>query len=259
MSVFLWDAGTGAELLRFGSDLFGVRGVAISPDGRFLLASGMLGETPSAGSTLDLWDLSTGRLSARLARVEPEGAASVPVFEGVAFSADGALALAACSMYSMPPGMRRPAKKELPPWWNRCIRAWSVATGQEVDFVPQYTPVRTISVSADGTRLFFAGARFGMWNLATGTLLWDKQSPYNTAAASPDCRLIAGGRGYQVDNHGPYEDTAVEVVNGFNGALLSIGMHATAVEAVSITSDESCLVAGGDQGELRFWRRQQPT
>jgi hypothetical protein len=253
-SLSIWDATTGAELLRFGSDLFGVRGVALSRDDRFLLASGMLGETPSSGSTLDLWDVATGRLSARVARIEPDGSPFVPVFEGVAFTADGTLALAACSRYTIPPAITPAANRELPARWNRGIRAWSVATGQEVDFLPQYTPVDTISVSTDGTRLFFAGQRFGLWNLTNRTMLWDKQSSHNTAAASPDCTLIARGTGYQVDNHGPYEDTGVELFNGANGAVISVGVHSTPVTALSITSDGTRLVAGGEKGELRFWR-----
>ena len=39
-SLFVWDAASGRAQLQFGGDLFGVRGIALSPDGRTLLASG---------------------------------------------------------------------------------------------------------------------------------------------------------------------------------------------------------------------------
>jgi WD40 repeat protein len=257
-SLFVWDARSGAELLRFGSDLFGIRGIALSPDAHFLLASGMLGETASEGSTLDLWDVATGRLVTRFARVESNGAPALPVFHGVAFTPDGSLALAGCNWYSMPPDRRRKGNVEVPPWWNRGIRAWSLSTGQEVDFVSQPAPVTTLSVSIDGTRLFFAGGRFGMWDLTKRWLLWDKQNSFGPTAASPDCGLIARGRGYRVDNHGPYEDTGVELFDGSNGVLLSIGHHQTAVEVISMTQNGTCLVAGGEQGEVRFWNWRVP-
>ncbi|HJZ99431.1 MAG TPA: hypothetical protein VKE70_23130, partial [Candidatus Solibacter sp.] len=222
-SLFVWDSRSGHELLRFGSDLFGVRGIALSPDSRFLLASGMLGETAVAGSTLDLWDVATGRLETRFGRVEPNGAPMVPTFQGVAFTPDGSLALAACGLYAMPPAMRRKGNVEVPPWWNRGIRAWSLSTGQEVDFVSQYAPITELSVSSDGTRLFFGGGRFGVWDLTKRCLLWDKRNSFAATAASPDCGLIARGRGYRIDNHGPYDDTGVELFDGLNGELVSVG------------------------------------
>lgn len=257
-SLFVWDAASATELLRFGSDSVGVRGIALSPDGSFLLASGMLGQTAAQGSTLDLWEIASGRLWRRLARIEPDGAASAPFFQGVAFSPDGALALSACGMSVMPPNMRRAGKRELPAWWNRGIRAWTVSTGQEADTIPQSASVKTISISNDGTRLFFAGGRFGVWDLANGRLLWDKQNSYATAAASPDCGVVARGRGYRVDKHGPYDDTGLELFDGLTGELISAGLHQTPVEAISMTSGGTSVIAGGEQGELRFWHYRSP-
>jgi len=257
-SLFVWDSRSGDELLRFGSDLFGVRGIALSPDAHFLLASGMLGETAAAGSTLDLWDVATGRLVTRFAQVDPNGAPMLPTFQGVAFTPDGSLVLAACGLYSIPPDMRRKGNVEVPPWWNRGIRAWSLSTGQEVDFVSQFAPVTTLSVSSDGTRLFFGGGRFGVWDLTKRWLLWDKQNSLAATAASPDGGLIARGRGYRVDNHGPYEDTGVELFDGSNGMLISFGLHQTPVEAISMTQNGTCLIAGGEQDEVRFWKWRAP-
>jgi WD40 repeat protein len=154
--------------------------------------------------------------------------------------------------------MRRKGNVEVPPSWNRGIRAWSLSTAQEVDFVSQLAPVTTLSVSRDGTRLFFGGSRFGIWDLTNRWLLWDKQNSFGATAASPDCGLIGRGRGYRVDNHGPYDDTGVELFDGSNGVLLSIGQHQTPVGAISMTQDGTCLIAGGEQGEVRFWKWRSP-
>ena len=82
-SIFVWDAATGTELLRSGSDLFGVRGIAVSPDGHTVLASGMLGEAAAEGSTLDLWEISSGRLLMRLARATLRRTRRCPSFRAL--------------------------------------------------------------------------------------------------------------------------------------------------------------------------------
>jgi WD40 repeat protein len=259
-SIFVWDTSKGAELLRFGSELFGVRGIALSPDGRTLLASGMLGKTPAEGSTLDLWDVNGGRLLTRLARVDAHAPETLPFFSGVAFTPDGTMALAACDRYRLPVHLRRKDRTAVPAWWGRGVRAWRLPDGQEFDLLPrQSAPVRALSVSSDGTRLLVAGERFGVWNLTNGSLLWDKQNPYDTGvAASPDFRLVARGTGYRIDNHGPFAETAVELYDGTNGEFLSVGRHRTPPASVAFASNNT-LAAGGLEGELRFWQAVSET
>jgi len=253
-SIFVWDGETGKQLHRFGADLFGVRGIAISADGRTLLASGMLGETAAEGSTLDLWELHSGRLLARFARVDVLPAESLPVFSAVALTLDGWLAVAACDRYTLPAAPRRRDSSKLPPWWYRGVRAWNLADGQELDLIPQGGPVRTVSLSQDGTKLFFSGTRFGVWNLTTRSMLWDKINGYETGiVASLDCKLVARGTGYKEDNHGPYVDATVELYDGSTGELLSYGGHRTPPAAVAFSAGTE-LVSGGLEGDLRFWR-----
>jgi WD40 repeat protein len=253
-SIFVWDAQTGKELHRFGADLFGVRGIAISADGRTLLASGMLGKTAAEGSTLDLWDLHSGKLLMRLARVDMLPSETLPFFSSVALTPDGSLAIAACDRYTLPVPLRQRGNANLPPWWYRGVRAWKLPGAQEVDLIPQAGPVRTISLSQDGTKLFFSGMRFGVWSLTTRSMLWDKINGYDTGfAASPDCKLIARGTGYKEDNHGPYVDAGVELYDGSTGELLSYGDHRTPPAALAFSSATK-LVSGGSEGDLRFWR-----
>jgi WD40 repeat protein len=252
-SIFVWNAATGTELLRFGSDLFGVRGIAVSPDGRTLLASGRLGKTDEGGSSLDLWEISSGRLLARLARVDPPAHEMLPFFTGVAFTPDGSIALAACDRYTAPARLRPRERVELPAWWHRGVRAFRLSDGQELDLARLYNPVRAISVSQDGTRLMFYGARFGMWDLTNGSLIWDRGNGYEIGiAASSDCRLVARGTGYRAEEHSPYVDTAVELYDGGNGELLSVATHEVPPTAIAFSSDRS-LAAGGEGGKIRFW------
>jgi WD40 repeat protein len=253
-SIFVWSASNGTERLRLGNDLFGVRGLAISPDGRSLLTSGMLGKTGLDGSTLDLWDLASGRLLKRLAHVELHGEAMVPVFEGVAFTPDGALAIAACSFCNTGYTRSRTNYQELPAGWNQGVRAWRVAVGQEVTFATLPMPIYNISISSDGTRMFFSGQRFGIWSFSQGALIWDKRDrDKNGMAASKDCGLVARGIGYQVDNHGPYAETALEIYDGNTGEFLTLGRHRRPPDAIAFTPDGKSLIAGGVDGELRFW------
>jgi hypothetical protein len=252
-SIVVWNAATGTEVLRFGSDYWGVRGLAVSPDGRTLLASGRLGKRDEDGSSVDLWEISSGRLLARLARVDPPAREMLPFFTGVAFTPDGSMALAACDRYTAPDLSPR-ASAELPAWWHRGVRAFRISDGQELELARLYAPVRAIAVSHDGTRLMFYGARFGMWDLTHGSLLWDRGNAYDIGiAASADCRLVARGTGYRPDERAPYVDTAVELYDGSNGELLSVATHEVPPTAVAFTSDRS-LAAGGEGGKVRFWR-----
>ena len=253
-SIFVWNAATGTELLRFGSDLFGVRGIAVSPDRRTLLVSGRLGKTDAEGSSLDLWEVSSGHLLARLARVDPPAHETLPFFTGVAFTPDGSIALAACDRYTVPAHLRTGDRPELPAWWHRGVRAFRLSDGQELDLARLYNPVRAIFVSHDGTKLMFYGTRFGMWDLTNGSLVWDRGNGYEIGiAASSDCRLVARGTGYRAEEHCPYLDTAVELYDGRNGELLSVGRHEAPPTAIAFFSDRS-LAAGGEGGELRFWQ-----
>ncbi len=138
-SLFVWNASNGTERLRFGNDLFGVRGMAVSPGGRSLLASGMLGKTGLEGSTLDLWDLASGQLLKRLAHVQLHGEAMAPVFEvalphlsPTAHFGQIASRVPTASNRVRPPGRERP-----PTGGNssravtiEVVRAWRVADGQ---------------------------------------------------------------------------------------------------------------------------------
>jgi WD40 repeat protein len=250
-SVFLFDSATGVEIHRFGNELFGVNGMALSPDGSLALVSGMLGETRAAGSSLELWELASGRLAHQIARVEDSAQVTLPYFTSVAFTPDGRLIVAGCVHFVFPTRVGK-FQPEPPWWWNRCLRVWSAHDHQEFDLIRHHSPVVGLSVSSDSRRLFAAGDRLTVWSLADGKELWDRRSFIDhLAAVSADGRLIARGVGHREDNHGPYIDTAVELYDGNNGEFVALGLHRTT--PTSFAFAQSVLVAGGEEGELRFW------
>src|SRR6516164_4715506 len=78
---------------------------------------------------------------------DPPAHETLPFFSGVAFTPDGAIALAACDRYTVPAKLRPRDRPELPAWWHRGVRAFRLSDGQELDLVPLYTPIREIFVS----------------------------------------------------------------------------------------------------------------
>jgi WD40 repeat protein len=144
---------------------FGVRSVAISPDGK-TIASG------SQKGTIRLWDAATGRelkvLTGHTAGVD-----------GLAFSPDGKL-LASSS-------------------WDHSARLWEVATGRVVhNLAGHQSDVNSVAFSKDGKLLITASGdgTARVWDVSGGQnvlALQGHEGPIGTAAFSPDGKLIATG------------------------------------------------------------------
>jgi len=252
-SLFVWDTATGENRLRFGAELYGVRGVALSPDGLSLLASGTMGASIDDVSTLDLWDVATGGLAKRLTQVERRPGVALPYFRGVAFSPDGSLAVVACDTHGTQFPIR-PDSPPLPSWWGRGVRAFRISTGREEDLYPQASRhVGSVCFSNDGERLFFAGARWGVHEAPKAADIWNQRNDFPAVAIAPDCRVALRGRGYRIDKNGPDMGAGVEVVDGLTGEVISLGRHRTTVRAVCVTPDGKRIIAAGREGELRFW------
>jgi hypothetical protein len=82
--------------------------------------------------------------------------------------------------------------------------------------------------------------------------VWDRPcSGDHQGAISEDGRFVARGLGYREDNHGPYVDTAVEVIEAATGEIVSVGRHRSPVASLAFAPGN--LLAGDDEGELRFW------
>jgi WD40 repeat protein len=148
-AVRLWDVSSGKEIACLQESAAGVRGVAFSPDGKTLAALQC-----DQGDQIKLWDLTTGKVRARLRN---DGLYSV-----LAFAPDGTLAAGS----DIPPAD--------PQRWNEVtgeVRLWDPA-GQPRG-APLTFPHRSssLSFSADGKVLAVGGDRakdgeITLWNLA---------------------------------------------------------------------------------------------
>ena len=127
--------------------------MTFSPDGR-ILAGG--------GSTIILWDATSGEERARLA-----GGRSV---WDLAFSPDGK------RLFSV----------------GDVVKVWDLATGEEEVVLARSTS-RSIAVSPDGKTLAIAGDPVRLWDLTTreSAALEGHEAPSSCVAFSPDGKILA--------------------------------------------------------------------
>jgi WD40 repeat protein len=169
-TLTLWDLTTGKEIRTFANKGECVGSIALSPDGKLALASGVHfapvtknsdGGLPVALSTLRLWDVSTGQpLHTLLDRN--------PYFGGaVTFSAEGKLCAVGGGI-----GQRVQGTKL---GWD--VKIWDTMSGMEVGSIPAekgsagvtclaFSPDSSYIVAAVGQRMIH------LWNRTSGKLIW---------------------------------------------------------------------------------------
>jgi WD40 repeat protein len=148
--------------------------VAISPDGRFVLAG-------SNGHTLSLWDIASGRQVRRFA-------GHTDYVSSIAFSPDGRFALSGAGDD------------------DKTMRLWDVSSGQEVRrFTGHERAVGSVAFSPDG-RFALSGSWDGtvrLWDIASGKQIRRFSGRANTVrsvAFSPDGRFALSGHEGGLDN-----------------------------------------------------------
>jgi hypothetical protein len=129
------------------------------------------------------------------------------------------------------------------------IRCWNLNDGSTSEWLQLGQSIDRVFPCGDG--LIVAGRSLELWR-GNGRV-WAIPND-GIVVMAPDGRTIARGTGARVDNHGPYENTAVELVDASDGRLMARGALASTPCAVAFTSDSRCLIAGGAEGELRCWR-----
>jgi RNA polymerase sigma factor (sigma-70 family) len=218
-AVYEWDLASGRVRREIGEWPNGANDLALSPDGRSLVACGY------NGPTTRLWDLATGKEVRRF-----KGHTSVIV--SVSLSADGA-ALATGSYY------------------DKTLRLWDVATGKERWQVPlnQDWPCPA-ALSPDGKVVAAGGFQDGtvrLWDAATGKVVGELATPHRpayTVAFAPDGRTLAtGGLG------GPvclWDPATGKRVAGF-------GRGTGWVAQVAFAPDGRALASGGNDSTVTLW------
>jgi RNA polymerase sigma factor (sigma-70 family) len=187
--VQLWDLATGKKVRRFTmkdypGDLCTVEGIALSPDGKSLAASG---QTHFDSTKVRLWDLATGKvlgpLSAALSdspdqgQSEDQASTLGPGSQArIAFSPDGKML-----------AMNR---------WQKTIPVWEAASGQRRFLLRGHeAPTVYVAFAADGRTLASAGwdDTIRLWDLETGQelrQLTGHRGIANALAFTPDGRVL---------------------------------------------------------------------
>ncbi len=183
--IAIWDVATGAEIARFGDTMGGIFDVAISPDGKTIIAGGRELGSPTTGE-VTLWDTETGKLRSTL-----RGHSRWVL--GVACSPDGNLVASG--------------------GFDQTLRIWEMATGKELAVLKHPVSPETLRFSPNG-KMLIAGCRGSIvkiWN----TEAWKELATYEDRTAylsgvdvSPDGRFLAlGGAPYEADGQSIRPDT----------------------------------------------------
>jgi WD40 repeat protein len=177
-SVRLWDVATGKEVRRLADGLREFWGVAVSPDGKYVAASGFSGVL--------MWEADTGKFVRRLGHQGGE-------LRCLAFSPDGKTLMAQ----------------------NNGVTFYEVATGKELRHID--TNAHCFALSPDGKQLVTGEDRFleekrpdavlHLWNAATGARIRTFDGPkkpegshascsYEHVAFSPDGKVVVSCNTY---------------------------------------------------------------
>ncbi len=199
----LWDVQTGKELGRYlhGTKGYGIRCLAISPDGKTLATLGT-----QSGVFLRLFDLDTGKQT----RAFPTDGNLRPNSKSVAFSPDGKIVAVACNsihLYDTTSGeeklrIDRAASnlhftdegKVLVGAVDGTIDRWETATGKTLTPDAGDSSVAQVLVSADGSRVVSRGqgGDAHVWNGATGQHVRRLRAGWQqNLALSPDGKYLA--------------------------------------------------------------------
>ena len=256
-TVKLWDVAKKSNIDTL--EMFAVRAVAFSPDGKILAAGGYgrkirlrdvaTGEdiaildhkstiwslafssdgtllaSASDDRTVKLWDVATRTNIATL-----EG--HTDVVASVAFSPDGTLASGS---------------------WDNTVKLWDVATGENIATLEEHEEqVRSVAFSPDGT-LLASGSEDNtvkLWDVATRTNIatlgyYKDCAGVYSVAFSPDGTILASG---SWDNMVRLWDIATRT----NIAILNREYYDTLI-SVAFSSDGTTLATGSWHGKVNLW------
>jgi WD40 repeat protein len=207
-----WDSRGGGELHSFPGQP-AVQGIAVSPDGRWLVAGSQHGG--------NIWDLETHKFTTRL-----DGAANFAVF-----SKDG-------RWLATNPGAQFPG--ETLKVWD--TKTWTVAA--DFHFAQRGTPVFSIAFMPNDSPLTTLGPLSRSFEFtADGEkhTVWSSPSP---VSVSPDQKILAARSGMGGD---------VDLWDLASGQKLrTLAAHKLSIIALSFSGDGRWLLTGGQETPARF-------
>jgi len=250
-AIRIWHE-RGAPGKVFGNDLFFVRALSFSPDGRTLL-SGSANDAPVApernGASLRLWDWSKGKEVARFGNHRSS-------VDSVAFTPDGKRVVAGSGgMISGGTAAGDVEAKKRLGLEGRTLRLWDVSSQKEIDAFASWAWINSVVFHPSGNYLFSCGRGVTCWDCNTGNSIAQflPDSFIHDASISPDGTLLALGTGDRIEAAAPYENCFVRIHDSMTGALIAEFRHKYPVKALAFAPDGKHVLAGGVFGELHYW------
>jgi WD40 repeat protein len=133
--------------------------------------------------------------------------------------------------------------------WDRTVKLWDAATGQEVLTCKGHTGVvNALAFSPDGKHLASAGGgdkTVKLWDTTTGKEIHtlSHADAVFGVAFSPDGKLLASAS----------KDHTVKLWDATNGNVRTLQGHTDAVHRVAFSPDGRCLASTGDDKTVRVW------
>jgi WD40 repeat protein len=223
-TVRVWDAESGAMLMKFEHRRLGAWAVACTSDGGLAVSGG-------ADGMLYLWDLANGRPGPPCAGAEKLARTALAV------SADGRIAVW---------GSRGP---EVIVWNVREGRVLHVLRGHEEG-------IASVAIAADGSRAISASddGTLRVWDIAAGALvrtLDGHTAPVNAVALGADGQhALSGSTDRTIRLWNTADGTCLRTIAGHEGSVTSVALALRGRRAISGSSDRKARLWSLDDGSL---------
>jgi len=233
--IIEWDINSGRELRRFADDAMRPHGIAVSPDGKLLLAAGGVFSQATGDTAIRLWDLDSGVLLKKF----DDGQGYV--FR-LAFSPDGKTFVSTSGNFFTDS--------------SNVIRLWDVESGDLLHRLEGHTAfVLAVAFSPDG-RFVLSGSgnpltgtadnTLRLWNVSTGAEVYRVQhgNPVSDVAFDPSGQtFVSASLGGEV-----------RLWKADTGQFLSsLAGHTNWVLDVEFLPDGSGLLSNSSDNTLRLW------
>ncbi|MGB3572160.1 MAG: pentapeptide repeat-containing protein [Phormidesmis sp.] len=261
-NIQIWDGQTGKTMLTLMGHTGGVKALALSPSGDWLVSS--------SDDGLKVWNPSLGQLIHTIPAVQD--AIETGAISSVAIASDESTFIASdqsgtITAWDMRSGQERYQIKGDRPVWSvaiapdsttfvssgqdRTIRQWDLATGTPVrSFTGHDDAVRTVTISPDGQTLA-SGSRdqtIKLWSLATGepkaTLKGHRDQVFSLAISS-DSQTLASSS----------SDGTLKLWDLASSQLTkTLDEETHSLVTVAFAADNGPLVSGGSSQQVNIWQ-----